>query len=187
MKLLEKQWSNWNIQYAEKEMYVIEKKMGLDYTRNQITHFENLDLEKIRLDEADEEDKLMDFDLGVAIIKRGDSYKLIRFYNMYAYEVAILGEGILDVLDSKPFYLLKKEVEMEQSHIFLVDLDAKKIWVNETTLVFEEELQNAWPGWIAEVGNFGYINLLEKSGMDTSSLKMNQSEVEETLRQVYAD
>ena len=54
------------------------------------------------------------------------------------------------------------------------ELGGINVRYGEATPKVKEEIQRLWQGWSVEVGSFGYIQLLEKLGMDTQAIRLSE-------------
>ncbi|MEM6263395.1 MAG: hypothetical protein AAGI38_12860 [Bacteroidota bacterium] len=180
LKLLKEIWKGWKISLAEKEMYDIEKLIEIDYTSKQRPNFDRIDMKEFA------NKTIGEYTSCLIIMKNDNNLRMKELYDCTDEEVALLGEGIIDILDRKSSSQLLKESQIESPNLLLIDIDEKKLFVNQSITGLEDELIKFWPGWHIEVGNFGYINILQKVSYDVSKIKMSVNEVAERMRQILA-
>jgi len=175
---LKKKWPGWQVTFAEKEMYDIENELEIDYTKNQDKDLGRMQIEGLINDTIDE------YISCLIIIKKENNFKLKKLYTGSDEQIALLGEQIINILEDKPSYPLIKETEIDIWNIILINIDNKSLYINQSITGLKEELVDLWAGWEIEVGNFGYINLLEKAGYETNELRMKKSEIDERMKEI---
>jgi len=102
---LKQKWKNWKVEYAEREMYDIEKKVNIAYTSNQKIDLERVDFNKLAIDSFDK------YISCIVVIKRKENIVVKNLYSIREDELVLHGESIIDILDKKPNHNLKKETD----------------------------------------------------------------------------
>ncbi len=77
-----------------------------------------------------------------------------------------------------------KENELETWRIVAIDVEKEKLIVNRYIHGLEKELTKIWKGWDVQVGNFGYIQILNQMGLETSELEMDNIEINEFINEL---
>ncbi|MGH1383844.1 hypothetical protein [Kordia sp.] len=179
LELLSQRWNGWNVNYATQEMYDIEEKMQINYTIEQEYDYEyDVTIEDFINEEVDEYETCI-----IIYIKDGKTYVKCSYdYDME--EFIFFGEQILPILDKRQTFNISKHLEKDVNNVMMIDCDQKKLTINYVHSGFKEKLANIWKGWTINVGNYGYIGILEKGGIDTSNLKMTPEEIEKQILEI---
>ena len=79
LETLAEKWKGWNIQFAEKGMYDIEKLINIDYTSRQEVSLEKIDIEEVINDTVDE------YVSCYVLLKRENNLELKKLYSCLLY------------------------------------------------------------------------------------------------------
>ncbi|MBI1183268.1 hypothetical protein GC194_03280 [bacterium] len=172
-------WDGWSVQYAENEMYDIEKELNITYTKNQQIVLRRGALERIE----DFVESKGYYSSVVVLIENGDvSVKYVKGGSND--EIALIGEEIIDKLRPMKDRELLREFNDDDNFIcpVIIDIDHKAIWLDQTTIGLETALKSIWKDWQINLRNFGYIKLLNLVGINTNDLKLSAKEVKEFVR-----
>ncbi|WP_298426970.1 hypothetical protein [uncultured Kordia sp.] len=179
LELLSKKWKGWSVSFAEREMYAIEEKMKVNYTEEHDFDFEAGKLENFINEVADE------YETTIVMFKKDGKLYTKCSYDLDTEELVFLGEQIVDILDKRTPIDITKRPEVENNVAIAIDCDEKKLIVNYIFVGLVEELSNLWKDWTIEAGNYGYIQILDKAGLDTMELKMKPAEVDACMLRIF--
>jgi hypothetical protein len=178
ISLLRNKWPGWSIKFAEKEMYDIEKALDIDYTSVQETDFEKTDINTLINDSSE------DCVSCSVVIKSYGEFLFKTLYTVSDEELVFLGEEIVDILLQKPSKKFMREADINLPEIVVIDCDEKRLYINQSITGLKEAICNLWPLWNIECGNFGYINMLNKIGYDSSGLIMSNELVNNAISEI---
>jgi hypothetical protein len=169
-------WTNWTIRFAEKEMFEIEKELDIKYTSKQKIDLEFGSLEK--LSDFSENDEYF----SCLVILKENSECNVKYINGgQEEEITLIGEPIIEKLRQMKNQEFKKENSDDFFSFLIIDIDTKTLWINQSINGLEKELNSLWKDWNVNVGNFGYIKLLKKIGVNTTDLELKSSEKKEIV------
>ncbi len=181
LRYVQSEWEDWKIEFAEKGLYDIEKKVDRDFTSYQHIFFSEIDSEKLKQDKKTEENKDIE---SIVIMKRNDTFDQKGVYSITSEELFLIGEQIIEVLDTKDTVVLPKEIESRRIGVSIIDFDTKTIVMNTAMAGAIKNLKPFWKDWKLDIGNFGYIKMLEKVGMKVDYLKMEEEDIKEAMHEI---
>ena len=179
---LEKIWENWSINFVENEMYGIEKELEIEYTTQQ-----EVDLEYGSTDNLSDLPDGEDYFSCLVVIKENKQHFVKYVYGGQDDQLALIGEPVIDRLKQLQNRKLKKENSDDFFSCLIMDLDEKELWVNQSIIGLKDELESLWKNWKINVGNYGYIKLLRKVGIDTSNIQLNINETKKIINTEILD
>jgi hypothetical protein len=173
---LGKIWTNWSISFAENEMYDVENELKVEYISNQEVDLEFGTTENL----SDMPDGEKYFDC-LTVIKENNQHSVKYVFGGQDDQLALIGESVIVRLKQMQNRELKKENSDDFFSCLIIDLDKKELWVNQSITGLKDELQSLWNNWKINVGNFGYIELLRKVGIDTSEIELKLDETKKIV------
>jgi hypothetical protein len=179
LELLRQIWKGWNVRCATRHMYDIEALSGIPYTAHQPSKFQRMTLDEFKSSPR------KDYLRSIAVLKKEGKVFLKQVYEAEADTVARVGVSVVEALLQIPDVQFLKEEDCESS-LLVLDLDRKILYVDAPLIVIglQEQLTDWWPGWQIEVGDFGYLPLLEKIGVDPTPLRPSTASIEAALREI---
>jgi len=176
---LAKIWTSWSVYYAEKEMFEIEKELGIEYSSMQ-----KIDLEYASLDQISDFSENDEYISCLVILRENNEHSVKYVKGVDEEEIALIGEQAIGKLKQMKSRALKKENSDDFFSIFIIDIDTNTLWINQSINGLEQELRSLWKNWNFNIGNFGYLELLKKIGIDTIDVKLTPQEIQETMQTV---
>ncbi|WP_298519978.1 hypothetical protein [uncultured Kordia sp.] len=179
MELLKQLWKGWSVQYAVQEMYDIEAKMNIQYAIEQEYDYEyDVTLEDFKNEEVD------DYETCIIVYIKDGNVQVKCSYDYDVQEFIFFGTQILEILNQRPTFDISEHFEKDVQDVMVIDCDQRKLIINYVHGGFKEKLANVWKDWSIDVGDYGYISILEKAGIDTAKLKMTAAEVEQQILKI---
>ncbi len=170
-------WSNWTIRFAEKEMFEIEKELNIKYTSEQ-----KIDLEYGSLEQLSDFSENDEYFSCLVILKENNKYNVKYINGGQEEEITLIGEQIIGKLKQMKNRKLKKENSDNFFSFFIIDIDTNTLWINQSINGLEKELKSLWKDWNINIGNFGYIKLLKKIGINTTNLELKPEKIKKIIQ-----
>lgn len=169
---LAKKWEGWTVQFLKNRMYDVEKVLQIDYISNQ-------ELPKLNtwLKEQIINDKVEEWTTALVVIKSNDKLFVTKTGNLNAETIVSYGQDVMLMLLEKPRYELPNEGDESTYDCIIIDTAEKKLFINKSEFGLWEQSQDLWQGYEFTMGDFGYIEMLVRAGIDTTNLAMTEDEV----------
>jgi hypothetical protein len=182
-KMLAERWQGWKITVLRNVMYEIEAILNINYTSTQaFVRPKVLTKEMILTSNA------VVWPATLVIIKRLDGHTDVKASSLYLDEIVCHGPEIISLMqmvESMPLFR-EKEWENRPWQYIICDLVQQRIVINESIIGLWENSAAQWPGFSMLMGSYGYIAILEMAGINTSTLKMTQEEIEVSFNEMIA-
>lgn len=178
LQQLKNKWFEWKIQLLKNGMYDVEQLLGIDYISRQ----ELVPL-NIVTKEAILEDTVQDWITTLVIIKEGTSAFVTMTGSLETDEILSYGPDILPLIKTKPHYPLPKE-GVNTEKCIVIDGDQKYVYVNEYSIGFKEATQEHWKGYELFICDYGYIELLQHIGLETTDLVLSEKEIKQRFSEI---
>jgi hypothetical protein len=169
---LSKKWPGWALYHLKNSMYDIEKILGIDYIERQ-------EFPQWQLPSEEEviADQLEDEAAALVIIKDGTSLLITKTGNLSIKQIMNYGQGIISLLKSKTRYPLPKEEEDYVENCIVIEVDKKIVYINDASIGLMETCQNKWADWYLIFGEYGYIDILKRVGLETSAIVLSEERI----------
>ncbi|MFC3901426.1 hypothetical protein SAMN05421749_10178 [Acinetobacter marinus] len=182
LKQLVLKWKGWNINILKNRMYDVEKILDIDYMSKQKIYPINIpSTEQIISDHVNE------WISTTIIIKENASLFVTRTGSIPYESILSYGQKVITLIQNKKSYELLKEGEDGTYESVLIDIDHKKVFINENNSDVLKSCKELWSDYEIVSSDFGYIEILRIAGLDTANLELSVHDVktqfEEMVRQ----
>lgn len=178
---LSKKWTGWQVLQAENRMYDIDKILPeINYMAKQdMPVFNSPDISFVMNDYAVEWPTTL-----VIICDDLNNLFTTLTGDLRQEDIIAYGEEIVSLMLAKPATPLPVEGTGDGSFCVFIDLAKKKIIINESIFGLWESCGNKWPGYTFMMSDHGYLELLEKININTSSLENSAEEVNKEFEEL---
>jgi hypothetical protein len=181
MLQLENKWKGWKVEMLKNRMYDAEKILSIDYISKQELH------EPRKWTKEDiVNDRIEDWETAVVLIKEHTDLFVTKTGNLDVESIVGYGSDIIPLIKDKQRFELPFEEDETTNECILIDLPEKKIIINESSFGLWEQSNVSWTGFKLIMGDFGYIETLRLSGIDTSTVEMPLVKVKEQFNELVA-
>ena len=178
---LAKKWNGWNIQLLEKKMYDAEIILDIDYISKQ-----EFQRPFTPSKEAVINDKIEVWETAVVIIKNGHNLFVTKTGDLNVEGIVSYGEEIVPLIQEKPRYELPNEEDPVTYECIVIDMLQKHLYINDSVFGLWEQSKSLWNGYSITMSAYGYIEILNRVGIETSNIRMSNEKVIEEFQNAVA-
>lgn len=174
---LSKKWEGWKISLLKHQMYDVEKVLNIDYVSKQ----ELCEIERTTEDEI-VNDKVEKWVNAVVIIKDGSTIFVTKTGNLSIESLVGYGQEVVQLLKNKQGYDLPNEDEEGTSECMIIDIEKKKVFINECKFGLNEVYKDRWKDYEIITGDYGYIGVLNLAGIPFSGEQPSEELIKEQFQ-----
>lgn len=180
LKELQVKWKGWAINMLYNKMYDVEKILKIDYISNQeLPKLSNYTKYQIV------DDTVNDWVTAI-IIKTESKTHVTKTGDINLSGILNFGGSVVEILLSKQSFDLPIEDDYHVYECIVIDTLKKEIIIDKSEFGLWEQTLKKWDGYRFEMGDFGYIGVLNRAKIDTNKLSMSKEKVKEEFANMIA-